>query len=652
MTVKGDAKQANQAVILGTDDKNGSTVVPLPTAQAKAVVDAMWVRLGPHASGGSTPVKLATAPNGEGDVKVGIFEELSGGTGAQWRAGVWVAAFVAANSLGKDLTDFQFTASSGGYIDGASASGLMAGGFLASLTGATIDPTVTMTGIINPDGSIGPVGGIPEKFLGSIEKGKKRLGYPIGMKIARSEATGEEVDLEKLAKDHGAEAVEIADVHEAYKFLTGKQLPEAVPVPESDMALDPETSKALDAEYATWQKKLAQEWAALTQMESAGKLPAMLVTIRQRAQEMTDQAEKLHGKGKLGAAYLRLLGAWSYASSATSIYKMLGQVQSGDVRGAITAINDLDKTEADTAEVFKKIGLIKPTTLGGHLLVVSAFQAALRAWGFQSFASRQASTSAAFLQTLLASSASDLADPDAADPIVKQIAPAVLMAARTRGANILAEQELEFEKEPTVNYMCSIPNVKRMATSFQSAAAAGINYFDQLLVTPMAQSSGMSEDAARNQVAYYEPDYLVAYMTSHLQTAEGLPEELKKTWGEGSFAWNIMSLASSELAYYGSAQLIGKYYSLDVHTDSATGKADKIEHDQAFATMLNNAERNARENARAARIATGGIPVQAKLAYQMAVVERDGDLDERVDALSQFWVSSAFSQTAMMLARN
>src|SRR5262249_33659478 len=146
------------------------------------------------------------APNADGSVQVGIYEELSGGTGPQWRAGVWVSAFVAATTLNKDLTDYTFSASSGGYIDGASASGLMAAGFLASLTGTHVDPSVTMTGIINPDGTIGPVAGIPEKFLGSIEKGKKRLGFPIGMRYTRSEATGENIDLVELAKAHGAEA--------------------------------------------------------------------------------------------------------------------------------------------------------------------------------------------------------------------------------------------------------------------------------------------------------------------------------------------------------------------------------------------------------------------------------------------------------------
>lgn len=652
MTVKGDAKMANQAVILGTDDKNGSTVVPLPTAQSKVNVDALWVKLGPTPSGGFTPVKLSTGPNSDGSVQVGIYEELSGGTGAQWRAGIWISAFVAATALGKDLTDFQFTASSGGYIDGPSASGLMAGGFLASMTGAPIDPTVTMTGIINPDGTIGPVGGIPEKFLGAIEKGKKRLGYPIGMRKTTSEATGKEVDLVQLAKDHGAEAVEIADVYEAYKLLTGKQLPAPLPVAETEMAIDPETSAALELKYKDWQQRLASEWSVVTQMESAGKLPKLLQMMRQKAQDAGAEAEKLHTKGKIAAAYMRIFQAWSYASSATRSYAILGLLQKGDVRSAIAKLEALEQTDEKTGEVFKKIGAMRPTTLGGHLQMLSSFQAGLRAWGFQSFAARQIATAKAFLQTLSGASASDLADPDAADQILAQVGPAVVLAARTEGADILALQELEFEKEPTVNYMCSIPNVKRMSTSFQSAAAAGINYFDQILITPMAQSSGMTDDAARQQVAYYEPDYLVAYMTSHLATADGLPAELKKQWGEGSFAWNIMSLASTELAYFGSAALITKYYSLDIHTDNASGKADHVEHEAAFATMLATAERNARSNAHAARIATGGIPVQAKLAYQLAAVERDGDLNDRVEALTQFWVSSAFSQTAMMLARN
>src|SRR5688500_14423105 len=133
--MKADSKAPNQAVILGTDNKDGSTIVPLPVVTGKAGVDAMFVKMAAKPEdviGGMSPVKLATAPNGDGSVQVGIFEEFAGGTGPQWRAGVWVSAFVATSTLNKDLTDFTFSATSGGYIDGASASGLMAAAFLAT----------------------------------------------------------------------------------------------------------------------------------------------------------------------------------------------------------------------------------------------------------------------------------------------------------------------------------------------------------------------------------------------------------------------------------------------------------------------------------------------------------------------------------------
>src|SRR5437868_1448255 len=69
--MKGDAKAPNQAVILGTDDKNGSTILPLPVTQAKSSVDAMFVKMGSDITGGMSPVKLATAPNTDGAVQVG-----------------------------------------------------------------------------------------------------------------------------------------------------------------------------------------------------------------------------------------------------------------------------------------------------------------------------------------------------------------------------------------------------------------------------------------------------------------------------------------------------------------------------------------------------------------------------------------------------
>ncbi len=653
--IKADSKLPHQAVILGTDDKNGSTIVTLPTTNTKGVVDAMFVRMGggQPASGGSSPVKLQTAPNPDSSVQVGIFEEMSGGTGTQWRAGVWVSAFVAANTLGKDLTDFTFSAASGGYIDGASASGLMAGGFLSLITGHAIDPTVTMTGIINPDGTIGPVGGIPEKFLGSIQKGKKRLGYPIGMRWSRSAATGEMVDLAQLAKDNGATAVEVANVYDAYTLLTGKQLPEPVPVSEKEMAVDDVTTKAIEGKYKEWQQRVGNEWAALLQLAQAGRLPTMLATMAVLAKQKAEKAEKLYQQGFIYPAYSHMLQAWVFAASATDTFDILQKIQSGNGEAALASMVSLDDLEANSAGVFEKIGAIKPSTLGSHLLMLGAFQAALRGWGFKMFAADSIQKARDVLAALASGATGlDVSSPEIAEQIVDAIAPTVLLIGRTVAETLHATQKLEFEQEQSVNYICSIPNVKRMSTSFQSAAAAGVNYFDTLIVEPLAKQAGMQLDDARQRVAMREPDYLVAYVLSRLPTAEtGLPAELKKKWGDTSVGWALLSLAASEQAYFDAAELTTKYYSLSVQTDG-TGRVSAVEHEKAFMNMLASAERSARASARAARIATGGIPVQAKLAFQAATIAREGDINDKLEALAGFWQASAISQTAVRLARN
>lgn len=654
LEIKADAKAPNQAVILGTDDKNGSTIIKLPTVETFGKVDAMFVRMGggQPASGGSSPVKLSTGPNPDRTVRVGLYEELAGGAGPQWRAGVWVASITAANTLGKDLTDFSFSASSGGYIDGASASGLMTAGFLATMTGAQIDPNATMTGIINPDGSIGPVGGIPEKFKGNIEKGKKRIGFPIGMRWARSAATGRMVDLVELAKENGAEAVEIASVFEAYRLLTGRSLPEPVPVADKEMMLDEETNKALDAKYKDWLKRYGEELETLIKLQQAGRLPALLTEMGKRAVETAEKADKLQKQGYNGAAYSKMLDAWVFAASATDAFDVLTKLQNGDGDQALRAIGELDELEKQTIEMFKKVGAMKPTTMGGHLMMLGAYQAALRAYGYKMFANDAVRNTKRFVAALASRDPSELGSKEVADLIVENVAPTVVLIGRTVAETALASQRMEFESEKSVNYMCNIPNVKRMTTSYQSAAAAGINYFETIVVAPLAEQAGLSVDDARQRFAMREPNYLVAFVLSRMeQASSGVMADLKKEWGDKSLQWNLMSLAGSELAYAKSAELVNKYYSLGIKPD-ASGRATTVDHEKAFLNMLVSAERTARANARAARIATGSIPVQAKLAYQLAAIQREGDMQDKLEALAGFWTSSAYSQTAVMLARN
>ncbi len=651
--IKADAKSPNKAVILGTDDKDGSTIVPLPATAATSAFDAMVVRMKPDVVGNLTRVKVTTGPNPDQSVQVGIFEEFAGGAGPQWRAGVWVAAFVAATTLNKDLTDFTFSASSSGHIDGASASGIIAAGFLASITGAKVDDTATMTGMINPDGTIGPVDGIPEKFLAAIEKGKTRLGYPIGTRYAKSAKSGELIDLEKLARDHKAKAVEVADVHDAYTLLTGQILPRARPVPEADMALDPTFTTAIDARYKVWQQRLSMEWAAILQLESAGRLPAVLEYLRDTSKRFGESAADIHRRGLTGAAYARMFAGSLYAQVANQAYNVLANVQKGKIDEAVALLAKHDNLATLTHDVLTKIGTMRPPTMGGHLQMMAAFRAALRGWIFHSLATRAVELAKAHVATFKGKSSAELGSDATAESVINIVVPTLLYVGKTVAETTLATEQLELQNTADINYMCSLPNVRRMATSFQSAGAAGLTYFDTLLVLPYAEAAKISEDEARQQIAFKEPDYLVAFTGSRLSSLDGAPKDLKATWGEVSLPWGLLSLAGSQLAYLHAAELIAKYYSLGADVaDDGSGRVQKIEQEKAFANVLAIAERTARASARAARIATGTIPVQAKLAYQNGIVDRDGTLSDKLDALGQFWAASAYSQSAVMLARN
>jgi hypothetical protein len=614
----------------------------------------MWVRTGGGpATGGSSPVALVTAPNGDGQVRVGIYEEVAGGLGPQWRAGVWLASFVASTVINKDLTDFKFTAEAGGHVDGASASGLMTAGYLASMLGVPVASDVTMTGIINPDGTIGPVGGIPQKFVGSIDKGKKRLGYPIGMRYATDANTGERVDLVALARGKGAQAVEVSDVYAALELLTGKTLPRPVPVDEADMALEDEVVAALDARYATWQGMLAQEWSRLLELDQAGKLPQGLVALALTAQAEGTAAEKLKSQGMAASAYHRIVKAWVYAAAATATSDVLELAQAGDLIGAKAKLHEFEGLSITAEASFRQIAGLKPDTMGGHLQMLSAFQTAISGWGFHTFSGEfLAGATRQTLDQLGSLPPAALADRAVGDQIVLATAPTTLAIARAVASAAMSLEALDIEGTKSISYMCSLPNVRRLSTSFQSAAGANLAYFDSLIVADVAKALNLPFDQAKIRFAGFEPDYLVGMMAGTVANLNGLPQTLKTEWGESSISWALFSLAASELSFFRTSTLISKWYSLGVENDQVTGKPKTVAHDKAFMNMLAFAEKRARENARAARVATGEIPVQARLRYQQAKVLREGDLADKLAALESFWASSVYSQTAVMLARN
>ncbi|HEU4731373.1 MAG TPA: hypothetical protein VFT22_25945, partial [Kofleriaceae bacterium] len=630
LAMKADAQRPDQAVILGTDDTNGSTVLPLAATVHVVVVDAMVARHdGARISGDTISITLTAAPNQPAEPRAetaaaggpglpaaqepsapAVYGALpsgsSEGAAARWSAGLWSAAMAAASALGKDIDDLAFSAMPAGAPDGIASSALLSAGFVATLTGANVDPAATLAGAINPDGTLAPVAGVPEHFLAAIAHGKTRLGYPSGLRVARS-LNGKDVDLVQLARAHHAEAVELAGLPDAYRLLTRRALPAPVPVREADMALDPDTLRTLDAGYLATQKLLAEHWAPLLALEQAGRLPPPIAAMARAAKDAGAAAEALHRAGKPAAAHARIAAARVYAAAATQTFGLVGRLQAGDVEGGIAALTALAPSDASLDELFTRIAATRPASLAGHLRMLTGFQAALRAWSYRAGARDTLRDTLELLGALRGKSPADLGAPATADSVAGAVAPAVLMLLRAAAEADHADQALALTPDRGIAYTCAPATLTRLAAATQAATGALLGHLDASLVEPLARSASISADQARHRVAQVESDYLIAAALARAP-ADSLPRELAASWGEASVAGSLLALAGQELAFERAALVVARHDALSLRT-GADGSLAAVEPTEAFRELLFRADRTARASARAARIATGEIPV-------------------------------------------
>jgi uncharacterized protein len=623
------------AVILGTDSNDGTTTLQLPSYEVSRPISPLGVD--PHTGQGDVQVAaVAMRPNHDGKVEVNA-NSTAHSAGPQWVAGAGLAAVVAAQTLEMDVLDWVFTVETTAYnVDGPSASGLMTAGFLAAATGAQIDSEVTMTGTINPDGTIGPVGGIPEKFDAAIRQGKRTLGFPIGMRYARSVVSGQKVDLVQLAASRGAQAVEVANVRQAYQLLTHKTLPEVVPVDQADMHLDAVTAARLVEQTAALQASMAQRWAVLDKLDADPQTPPAIKRGIERARRKRAASDTLRARGEPAAAHAAMSSAWIDALVVSTLHAIVDKLHGGDAAGASRMLDALVALPAIDQDLFAAIAASPTDTLGRQLRAIEANRFALTAWTTGNGILPQLQAAKAYLQTPAAASAP-------ADDVVRRIEPVVISLCARANAHLRAKDLLALE--PAGNRAAaSLASVSRSVTAFKAASSAAIVYLDSVMIPNLAESEKLSEDDAKLKLAERNPHYLFAHFADRL-ASDPFAAQLAHAWGEKSSAWLLLALASAELGYTDSMLFVAEAYGLRVN-------GDKVEYEEAFAAMLEGAEHAARAAARAARVATGSIPAPSSINYELAAAERDGSTADKLDALSAYWVSALYSQTAMLLARH
>ena len=173
--------------------------------------------------------------NGSGRVFVDTFPL----TEVDMQSSARLAASVAASISDKNVREYDFfvvVRSDAQLVGGTSAGGVMCVAMMAALNNLSIKKDVMMTGTINPDGTLGPVGGIPEKMQAAKEANAKKFLIPKGQAnythmetttkkagpITLTTQQPRKVNLLDYGKEIGIEVREVLDVREAVYEITGR----------------------------------------------------------------------------------------------------------------------------------------------------------------------------------------------------------------------------------------------------------------------------------------------------------------------------------------------------------------------------------------------------------------------------------------------
>src|SRR6185436_20984898 len=100
---------------------------------------------------------------------------------------------------------------------------------------------------------------------------------------------------------------------------------------------------------------------------------------------------------------------------------------------------------------------------GGHLQMMAAFRAALRGFVFKDFATLALASTKQYIKSLAGTPAATLGSEKTAEAVVAQVGPTILYVWKTVAETTLATEQLEFANSADISYMCSVPNVLRLA---------------------------------------------------------------------------------------------------------------------------------------------------------------------------------------------
>ena len=617
---------------------------PKEAKPERATVHAVWFSHSPvnGPSGGTSPVTVRVEPTPGGKPGVAVMEQYADGTGDMWQSSAWIAAFNASRMTGYALGDHEFTVKSSGSIDGPSAGMLLTATMMALIRGDVIRQDTTMTGAVNPDGSAGPVGGIIQKMGGAKAAGKLRFGYPMGTRMTFDLATKQQADVVEHAKVLGMEVVEIKDVRDAYALLTDKALLKR-DVTEAQMALGPVAEAPIKRRIAEMMVEVESRAKTILSSSQFGR-PAITKALRPLVQawvETVAEAKSLAAQNSFALATLRLRQSLAYLHMINDSAILYDLLLDGNHNAIVGLVNESTKQLDEGIEALRVLiyDSSGTKTLGGQLNAINAlitYVNVLYAWQSAAEAMDAISQELSALQ-----SGTEQGSKIAYDQVFFKFQKPLQERAIAKAQMEVVADQLRIDQQEEGALLVATPKkMKSLSSAYASASNAGLYVVDALKVDDMAKEYNMPKEAFAKAFERFDPAYGLAKLSQEIAKIQD--KDYSKLGEEKA---TMLQLAAGANAYNLTAELVNKYYSLNM--DSKTQTVDRPE---VLLLQLESARQQARASAGACRAKTGFIPSSARFYYQLALELASGKTDaDRLKALNNFWLSSFWSELAMNL---
>jgi hypothetical protein len=614
---------------VATTEPESTTTAPEETTTTEAP-KATSVTISPlftrGTEGGVGKEVISVAESSDGSLRVDFSEDEVEGLGDQSRAASWSAVTVATLLTGSPLSG-QYRFEITGPIDGPSAGALKTVALLSLLRGETLADDITMTGTVNPDGTVGPVGGIPEKVQGAASEGFRKVLVPLGQRNSTSIATGELVDVVDLGTRLGIEVEEVGDVYAAYEEFTGEELPKLPSSTDTQL-----TKNTYDRLAAKSQSFLADYQAAVSNFGTLNEITqAFFGFLLEEAGYAADRSANLQRQGLSAGAFTQAAVAAVLAEASESSARAFEVLIFQSPEAFFNQVAGTQAVEGKLNSLFGTLKTFTPKTVSDASALMNAYATAFDAFAYTLFASNQLrAIGDAFFAGQI--SAEDAQTESFVPVIYNKLAEGLIdyASAQFEVARDLGGPEIESDID-----------VATVADFFRKGADANFSAFQTTVVKSNANRLGVSEDRMLNRFANIDDDIALS------QFQRNVVEGIKQYIGPNDPNAEYAELGYAISNYARNALLVEKYYSNGILDEDLNIVG--VRYENALSTGLELAK--AQVSSAIGLLRDSEIEPALEVAgLEVANIDREGDVADKFNALSSYWGSQLSARVLAYLA--